>query len=200
MTTPLRILLIDDNPGDRALAIRSLQSTFVSLQVLEILDQGSLNRAIRDKSFDVVITDFQIRWTTGIDVLLAVKERDSHLPVIMFTDTGTEEIAVEAMKLGLDDYILKRADRYTRLPGSVIRAVETAKTRVELEQYRGIRLKDLDRALQSIEDISSRLLRDQSRSSSEQSDLQQICDQARQAAELLRVLKPSQIEPGSRTS
>ncbi|GAP95511.1 response regulator [Leptolyngbya sp. NIES-2104] len=186
--TPLRILLIDDNPGDRALAIRALQPAFPSLQVIEIFDQGSLNRAIQAKTFDVVVTDFQIRWTTGIDVLLAVKERDPNIPVIMFTDTGTEEIAVEAMKLGLNDYILKRADRYTRLPGAVIRAIDDAKTHAELDYYRNIRFDDLQKVLSTIEEISSQLLQDQSRPASDQTDLQQIHDQARQATQLLQAL------------
>lgn len=184
--TPLRILLIDDNPGDRALAIRALRPAFPSLQAIEILDQGSLNRAIREKTFDLVITDFQIRWTTGIDVLLAVKERDPNIPVIMFTDTGTEEIAVEAMKLGLDDYILKRQNRYTQLPGAVIRAINEAKTRAELAQYRSIRFDELHNALQQIESISARLLEDQSQSL--QTDLQQIYENARQATQLLQTL------------
>lgn len=186
MTTPLRILLIDDNPGDRALAIRALQPAFPSLQVIEILDQISLRRAIEAKSFDLVVTDFQIRWTTGIDVLLAVKERDPNLPVIMFTDTGTEEIAVEAMKLGLNDYILKRSDRYTRLPGAVIRALDDAKTHAELATYRGIRFEDLRRLLNAIEEISSRLLQDQSQA--DQTNLQKIYDNARQATQLLQTL------------
>lgn len=193
--TPLRILLIDDNPGDRALAIRALQPVFPSLQVIEILDQSSLTRAIRDKSFDLVITDFQIRWTTGIDVLLAVKERDPHLPVIMFTDTGTEEVAVEAMKLGLNDYILKRADRYTRLPGAVIRAINDAKTRAELEHYRSIRFDDLHSALAAIGAISSRLLEDQSRPESDQTDLRQIYTQAHQATQILQSLTTMPTPP-----
>ncbi|MGG6267627.1 response regulator [Leptolyngbya sp. AN03gr2] len=186
--TPLRILLIDDNPGDRALALRALRPAFPSLQAIEILNQGSLNRAIREKNFDLVITDFQIRWTTGIDVLLAVKERDPNMPVIMFTDTGTEEIAVEAMKLGLNDYILKRQNRYTQLPGAVIRAINEAKTRTELAQYRSFRFDELHNALQQIESISSRLLQDQSQSNSLQPDLQQIYENARQATQLLQTL------------
>jgi PAS domain-containing protein len=44
----------------------------------------------------------------------------------MFTNTGTEEIAVEAMKLGLDDYILKEPNRYVRVPSSVRAGIERA--------------------------------------------------------------------------
>jgi DNA-binding NtrC family response regulator len=189
--TQLRILLIDDNPGDRALAIRALKQTFSNLQVQEVLNQGGLNRAIREKDFDLVITDFQIRWTTGLDVLLAIKERDPTLPVIMFTNTGTEEIAVEAMKLGLDDYILKRSDAYNRLPAAVSRSLENARIRAELERYTNIRVHDLNQALQTILSLSSRLLEGTtSRSQADQADLQQIYRAAQTASELLQALVP----------
>ena len=190
--TQLRILLVDDNPGDRALAIRALRQEFSDLQVQEVLDQGGLNRALKDRNFDVVITDFQIRWTTGIDVLLAAKARDPNLPVIMFTNTGTEEIAVEAMKLGLDDYVLKRADRYLRLPGAVTRSLNLLRTRTQQET----RLSELDQTLQTIQNISSRLLGD-SRSNSTDflTDLQQIQNTAQAARDLLQTLNVIYQDP-----
>ncbi len=187
--TDLRILLIDDNPDDRALAIRVLKQAFPNLQIQEILDRGGLNRTIKEKNFDLVITDFQIRWTTGLDILIAVKERDPETPVIMFTDTGTEEIAVEAMKLGLDDYLPKRPDSYNRLPAVVHRSLENAKIRAELKRYTNIRYQDLDQSLQTIQSLSSRLLSDSNaRSQSDQQDLQQIYNAAQHASELLKSL------------
>jgi len=57
-------------------------------------------------------------------VLRAIKARWPDCPVMMFTGTGSEEVAVEAMKAGLDDYVLKAANQYARLPGAVQRAVE----------------------------------------------------------------------------
>lgn len=187
--TQLRILLIDDNPGDRALAIRALKQAFLDLQVQEILDQGGLNRAIREKNFDLVITDFQIRWTTGIDVLLAIKENHPSIPVIMFTNTGTEEIAVEAMKLGLEDYICKQSNTYVRLPAVVSQSLENARIRAELERYTNICFQDLNEALQTIQSLSSRLLKGStSPSQSDQADLQQIYNTAQTASELLQSL------------
>jgi PAS domain S-box-containing protein len=56
--------------------------------------------------------------------LETIKQHYPHCPVIMFTNTGTEEIAVEAMKLGLDDYIIKESNRYIRVPTSVQLALE----------------------------------------------------------------------------
>lgn len=138
MTLPIRLLLIEDNKSDRALIIRELQREFEALQVQEIISSGEFNRALCIGEFDAVITDFQLRWMTGLDILIAVKQRYPHCPVIMFTNTGTEEIAVEAMKLGLDDYILKTPTRYVRVPASVRVAIEraTAQQQAELLEIR----------------------------------------------------------------
>ena len=124
MTSPLRMLLIDDNRSDRALVLRELQREFDPLEVKEITSSGELNRAIAIDDFDAVVTDFQLRWTTGLDVLELIKQRYPSCPVVMFTNTGTEEVAVEAMKLGLDDYIIKGPNRYIRVPIAVRHALE----------------------------------------------------------------------------
>ncbi|MBW4507760.1 MAG: response regulator [Scytonematopsis contorta HA4267-MV1] len=110
------ILLIDDNPDDRLLVRRELERVFTSdLQVTEIADQSQLEQALAGNSFDLVITDYQLCWNNGLRVLLDVKSRFPQCPVIMFTSTGNEEVAVEAMKSGLDDYIIKSKKHYLRL-------------------------------------------------------------------------------------
>ncbi|NJO42262.1 MAG: response regulator [Cyanobacteria bacterium CRU_2_1] len=133
------ILVIEDTVEDRLLIIRALQRAFPSdLQIEEIVDRNEFEQALEAKRFDAVITDFQLRWSDGLQVLRAVKHRDPYCPVIMFTNTGTQEIAVEAMKEGLDDYILKSAKHYIRLAASVNAALERAETRrrAELLQVR----------------------------------------------------------------
>jgi PAS domain S-box-containing protein len=110
------ILLIDDNPDDRLLVRRELERVFTSdLQVTEIADQSQLEQALAGNGFDLVITDYQLCWNNGLRVLLDVKSRFPQCPVIMFTSTGNEEVAVEAMKSGLDDYIIKSKKHYLRL-------------------------------------------------------------------------------------
>lgn len=119
MNQRLYILLIDDNPGDRILAIRELRRDFPTLEAEEIVKAEGFANALEQGKFDLVITDYQLRWSNGIDVLRAIKERYPYCPVIMFTNTGTEEIVVEAMKSGLDDYVLKSPNRYFRLLAAV---------------------------------------------------------------------------------
>src|SRR5438309_4307490 len=124
MKGQLRILLVDDNPDDRALAIRELRRDFDTLQTDQITDAKSFTLALDSGDYDLAITDYQLRWTDGLAVLRAIKARWSDCPVIMFTGTGSEEVAVEAMKAGLDDYVLKSSKHYARLPGTVKLALE----------------------------------------------------------------------------
>ncbi|MGB9429887.1 MAG: EAL domain-containing protein [Gammaproteobacteria bacterium] len=121
-----RLLLVDDNPDDRALVARELRKDMQELAITEALDKAALDQALKAGGFDLVITDFQLRWITGLEVLRLVKSRCSDLPVIMFTGTGTEEVAVEAMRLGLSDYILKSPRHMQRLRRSVHAALARA--------------------------------------------------------------------------
>ncbi|MFN6483312.1 MULTISPECIES: sensor histidine kinase [unclassified Nostoc] len=126
MTQVLRILIIDDNPGDRALVIRELRREFPQFQPQEIREASSFASALAAGEFDLVITDYQLGWSTGLEVLYTIKQQYPNCPVIMFTNTGSEEIAVEAMKSGLDDYVLKLPNRYIRIPAAVRVALERA--------------------------------------------------------------------------
>lgn len=114
-----QVLLIDDNPNDRLLAIRQLEQEFSELKVIEIGESTNLQQLLNDYSFNLVITDYRLRWTTGLDILHTVKHQYPHCPVIMFTGTGNEEVAVDAMKAGLDDYVIKSPQHYIRLATAV---------------------------------------------------------------------------------
>jgi PAS domain S-box-containing protein len=130
----IRIVLIDDNPDDRLLALRQLQREFSNLNVEEIIDAEGLNQALDAGNFDLTITDYQLGWSNGITVLRAFKERYPDRPVVMFTNSGTEEIAVEAMKAGLDDYIIKSPKQYIRLARAVRSVLERVWQRQALEE------------------------------------------------------------------
>jgi PAS domain S-box-containing protein len=134
MKDVLHTLLVDDNPDDRALVIRELRRVFPNLQAEEVIDQESFARILNSAPFDLVITDFQLHWTDGLSVLRNVKSRWPDCPVVMFTGTGSEEIAVAAMKAGLDDYVLKSPKHYARLPSVAKLALQVAQQRQQLRQ------------------------------------------------------------------
>lgn len=118
----VHILVIDDNPTDRLLVKSELERQLSKLQITEIFDDKLFGEALKRGRFHLVITDCQLRWTNGLDVLKTIKANYPECPIVMFANTGNEEIAVEAMKSGLDDYIIKSPKHYVRL-GVTVRAV-----------------------------------------------------------------------------
>ena len=122
-----RVLLIDDNPADRDLLTRHLCRTFDALECVEIFRRQDFEAVLAQGGFDVVITDYQLQWADGLSILHQCLESYPDVPVIMFTDSGSEEIAVEGMKAGLSDYVLK--SHPTRLPISVQESLEKAQLR-----------------------------------------------------------------------
>ncbi|NJM62522.1 MAG: response regulator [Oscillatoriales cyanobacterium RU_3_3] len=111
----IHILIIDDNPTDRLLVKRELEREFSPLKITEISDSQSFESALEKGGFNLAITDYQLRWNDGLEVFRVIKFRYPQCPIVMFTNTGNEEIAVEAMKSGLDDYIIKSPRNYLRL-------------------------------------------------------------------------------------
>lgn len=145
-------LLIDDSPDDRTLVARELRRQFPDAHIVEAGHPEALAAALDDGRFDIAVTDFRLRFTDGLTVLRELKRRFPQRPVIMFTGSGNEEVAVEAMKEGLDDYITKTPKHYPRIGFAVRacldrvaqrRAIEDARARETLARAR------LEIALQS---------------------------------------------------
>ncbi len=107
MDNTLRILLIDEDHNDPALISRELKRLFPKTLVTQITDAQGFHEALETGSFDIAITGHQLAWSDGLSILRAIKAHSPECPVIMLTNPDDEEIAVEAMKAGLDDYVLK---------------------------------------------------------------------------------------------
>lgn len=134
MSNRLRVLLVDDNADDRLLVLRELRQEFPDVQAEHVIESRELDEALDRREFDLVITDFRLRWTNGIRVLEAVKTRCPGCPVIMFTATGNEEVAVEAMKTGLDDYVVKKPSHFVRLGAAVRSALALSQERLRFAE------------------------------------------------------------------
>jgi signal transduction histidine kinase len=141
VTAEPRLLLVDDSPDDRALAIRTLRQAFPHLQVMEITSLAAFDRAMEAPSFDLVVTDYRLRWSDGLTILRRVKERYPQRPVVLYTNSGNEEIAVEALKVGGDDYVIKAPRKTRRLATAVRLALERAD--LQVREQEALRLRDL---------------------------------------------------------
>ena len=144
----LRVLLVDDNRDDRALVLRELRKEATTATAIEVADQRAFERALDDGKLDLVITDFHLRWSTGLEILKQVQARRPELPVVMFTGTGTEEVAVEAMRLGLTDYVVKNPRHMAHLRRAVRAALARSEELRARRHVEGV----LGDALQSMED------------------------------------------------
>jgi two-component system, cell cycle sensor histidine kinase and response regulator CckA len=127
----MRLLLVDDNKDDRALVIRGIRARWPEATVVEVNTADGLTAALADRP-DAVITDYQLRFSDGLTLLRSVKALWPDVPVIMYTGTGSEQIAVEAMKAGLEDYVLKTPGQIPHLVAAVRLAVEAS------EQHRAL--------------------------------------------------------------
>ena len=126
----MRLLIIDDNPQDRELLKRAIGKIYSEVSYVEVIHQRAFEEALESLDYQIAFTDYQLKWSTGIEVLKAIRARSSVLPVIMVTDTGNEEIAAEAMKQGLNDYVIKT--HLYRLPLAIKECLE----RVQLQRER----------------------------------------------------------------
>ena len=104
-----RLLIVEDERGIR-LALRGLLAK--DGHDVELAETGAdAIRRLEEAPFDLILTDLALgRGTTGMDVLRASKEQRPETAVVMITAHGSEKIAVEAMKLGAEDYVPKPFD------------------------------------------------------------------------------------------
>jgi hypothetical protein len=135
MMEPASVLVVDDNPDDRALVTRALRAEFPRARCIEIGAPEALDRALSDGGFDAVVTDYQLLWATGLDVLRSVRSRFPEVPVVMFTNTGSEEVCAAAMREGAQDYIIKKAHHYVLLPAAVRSGLVVVEARRALRRH-----------------------------------------------------------------
>src|SRR5262245_44701802 len=119
----IRILVLEDDPGQARLAQRTLERAGYTVEVAGDGDTGLALYATG--VYDVLMVDHQMPGTGGLEMLRTLAIRGALPPTIMVTGHGDEAIAVEAMKLGAGDYVVKDVDgRYlTLLPTAVARVL-----------------------------------------------------------------------------
>lgn len=103
-----RILLMEDDQGQARLVQRHLERQGYSVEVVP--DGVAGLASLRSSSYDIVLLDYNLPECTGMDVLAAMAKERIATPAIMVTGNGNERIAVDAMKLGASDYIVKDPD------------------------------------------------------------------------------------------
>ena len=105
MTT---ILVVDDSTVDRIYAA-GLLSNDTDWEVIQAPDGKAALAIIKESAPDVIVTDLQMPEMNGLELIAEVRKNHSHIPVILMTSKGSEEIAVEALQAGASSYVPKRS-------------------------------------------------------------------------------------------
>jgi two-component system response regulator AtoC len=110
------ILLIEDNEETARLIGRSLRDGSEAFDVTAVFSARAGLERLATESIDCVLLDYRLPDADGLDCLRQIRRDHHDLPVIMITGAGSEEIAVEAMKLGATDYVVKHGKYLLTVP------------------------------------------------------------------------------------
>ncbi len=128
----LRLLMVEDNPDDEALVLRAIRKGGFNVEHVRVENRDDLLDVLRNKDWDIVLSDYQMPEFNGLTALKIVKERSQDLPFIIVSGTIGEEVAVEAMRSGAQDYLMK--DNLARLVPAIRRELADADERRALRE------------------------------------------------------------------
>jgi two-component system, cell cycle sensor histidine kinase and response regulator CckA len=119
MSTPLSVLIVEDDESDADLVLRLLQKAHYDLTWRRVETADQMRAALAEHDWDIVISDYNLPQFDGFAALVLLQETRRDIPFIILSATMTEQTAVDLMKAGARDYIMKA--RKTRLVPAVAR-------------------------------------------------------------------------------
>jgi len=138
-SSPLRIVLVEDNKNDRLLFREAFQKSEVPLEIAECARaEEALELLGADaSSFDVVAVDHNLPGISGMDLCRKLLNNKTPLPLVLLTEMGSERLAAEALRAGVHDYIIKDPERgyLELLPMSL---ANTARQHADCRSYKQI--------------------------------------------------------------
>lgn len=144
----LRALVVEDEPADVELALRTLKLADLEVRGDVCQTPEEFIERVRKISYDVVLADYKLPGWNGMESVEILRREGLDVPVILVSGALGELTAVECIKRGAADYVLK--DHLARLPGSVRRAMREKKLREDHRQS----LEDLARSNRDLEQFA----------------------------------------------
>jgi two-component system cell cycle sensor histidine kinase/response regulator CckA len=126
---PVRLLIAEDSASDLALVVLELTRSGVRFTHTEVETRQQFAEAFSAASFDAVISDYRLPGWSGMDALRYVRAIDREMPFLLVTGNLGEEAAVDCMKRGVSDYVLKA--NLSRLPSALERTLAEQRLRRE---------------------------------------------------------------------
>lgn len=132
MNRRLRILHLEDEPDFAELVRTMLLQDKLDVDILRVGDKAAYQEAIAERKFDLILSDYHLPTFNGLNALAMARNQCPDTPFILISGTIGESAAIESLKAGATDYLLKQNPE--RLPSAVIRAVEEAAERARLRE------------------------------------------------------------------
>ena len=161
--SPLRILLVEDDEHDRIAFRRSFEKSLVACEITEcIWAEDALLQLLADASlFDVVVVDYKLVGMSGLDLCKEILSQEIRLPLVILTGRGSQQLAIEALKVGVDDYIVKNHSQgyLNLLPVVLPETVRKYGDRIARERVDEALRKAYDELEQRVEERTAELAR-----------------------------------------
>jgi len=144
----VHVLLIEDDPEDVIIVEQSLERSFepfrpFTLEHTAALEEG-LNR-LGKRNTDVLLLDLDLPDSQGVDTVVRVRERDSEVPIVVFTMNGDDDTALRALQAGAQDYLVKSELNGSLLSRAIRYGIERQRARQENERLQERLLQALKR-------------------------------------------------------
>jgi signal transduction histidine kinase len=132
MKSPLRILHLEDEPADAALVQSTLEAGGITCATTLVQDRDDFVAALEQGGIDLILSDCSLPAFDGMSALEIARAKWPEIPLIFVSGTLGEERAIDSLKSGATDYVLK--ERLSRLVPAVRRAMQEVQERAEHRQ------------------------------------------------------------------
>jgi PAS domain S-box-containing protein len=129
LTISTRILFLEDLPADAEMAMRELRQAGIEFVGKVVETEKDFKTALNEFNPDIIVSDYSLPTFDGMSALKIVREHTHYIPFIVLTGSMNEETAVNCMKAGANDYVIK--EQIKRLPYAVLEVIEANKVRLE---------------------------------------------------------------------
>jgi PAS domain S-box-containing protein len=147
----LTVLLAEDSENDALLLAMELERDGFNPDIRRVETAEQMRRGLAERDFDIVIADYIMPRFNGLEALAIVRERGEDIPFILVSGKIGEDLAVEAIRMGANDYLMKSSLR--RLGHSVRRSLDETRSLRERRKARD----DLDSSLEQLKQTTQQL-------------------------------------------
>ena len=157
MSHRLRVLNLEDDPNDSELIQAQLAKGEIQCDMVRLETREDFVAAMKRGGFDLILADYSLPSFNGLSALEIAMKKCPEVPFIFVSGAIGEEFAIETLKRGATDYVLK--DRLSRLPTAIERALKGAEERIKLRQTEEALRRSHEELERNVEERTAELLR-----------------------------------------